>query len=82
MSQSNRLHREVRQNSVSHASRFEEWMPHSGTGTWCGRRDSNPHSEELVPKTSASANSATPARLNTLRALIEGFEVEHGRLDA
>src|ERR1039458_1261678 len=36
--------------------------------TWCGRRDSNPHSEELVPKTSASANSATPARVLILRA--------------
>ena len=41
---------------------FVEWR------AWlsCGRRDSNPHSEELVPKTSASANSATPASSSTL----------------
>src|SRR5487761_2725976 len=45
----------------------------------CGRRDSNPHSEELVPKTSASANSATPARPHSRRAggLRRGW---HGRL--
>ena len=28
---------------------------------WCAKRDSNPHSEELVPKTSVSANSTTRA---------------------
>jgi hypothetical protein len=38
----------------------------SGVHVSCGRRDSNPHSEELVPKTSASANSATPASVSTL----------------
>ena len=38
----------------------------SVTSQWCGRRDSNPHSEELVPKTSASANSATPADSTSL----------------
>ena len=30
---------------------------------WCGRRDSNPHSEELVPETRASTISATSANL-------------------
>ena len=28
-----------------------------GSVDWCSRRDSNPHSEELVPKTSVSAIS-------------------------
>ena len=28
---------------------------------WCGKEDLNPHSEELDPKSSASASSATPA---------------------
>lgn len=28
---------------------------------WCRRWESNPHSEEHVPKTCAYANSATPA---------------------
>ena len=34
----------------------------SSGGVWCGRRDLNPHvARTLVPKTSASTNSATPA---------------------
>src|SRR5487761_2495560 len=45
----------------------------------CGRRDSNPHSEELVPKTSASANSATPARVPTLG--VKGSRFESRRVD-
>jgi hypothetical protein len=31
---------------------------------WCGWRDLNPHAEALDPKSSASANSATPAHGN------------------
>src|SRR5665213_95377 len=45
----------------------------------CGRRDSNPHSEELVPKTSASANFATPASVPTLG--VKGGRFESRRVD-
>ena len=32
---------------------------------WCARRDLNPHGRPLDPKSSASANSATRARMVT-----------------
>lgn len=36
-------------------------LGHASTMKWCPRRDSNPHAEALVPKTSVSSSSTTGA---------------------